>query len=376
MKKSFIFCLLALTAGLMAGAPAKAAAATVCEMRFTLSGWSAIYKTASGVGTITCDNGEKAKVNLNGKGGGLTAGKYKIRDGYGKFSEVANIEELFGSYAQATAEAGAVKSLRRQRPDQGGRLARPGRQRQRRQSRRELREVHHHQAVNSRGCPTSLSPDEIFERYPEVVLGVVAVHGIDNSGAGDALSRSAPPRGGAGPRRARRHPDLRAPPHRPLARGLPEVRRQAEGSPLVDREPGAPRPQGAVRAPHQSAGRPLQHDLPAPPGAGRRRGPGPGPGGRPADSRDGARAAGPPARRARGAAAQARRGDLQGRPRHPLPPLELERGRADQADGGDAARLPGHRRAAPGRPRSRGPGRRGAGDAWSASTAAARWRSR
>ncbi|MEO6195046.1 MAG: hypothetical protein ABIS20_18680 [Thermoanaerobaculia bacterium] len=94
----------------MAGTPARAAAATVCEMRFTLSGWSAIYKTASGQGTITCDNGEKAKVSLNGKGGGLTAGKYKIRDGYGKFSEVGNIEELFGSYAQATAEAGAVKS--------------------------------------------------------------------------------------------------------------------------------------------------------------------------------------------------------------------------------------------------------------------------
>lgn len=110
MKKNSIFCLLALTAGLMAGTPARAAAATVCEMRFTLSGWSAIYKTASGQGTITCDNGEKAKVSLNGKGGGLTAGKYKIRDGYGKFSEVGNIEELFGSYAQATAEAGAVKS--------------------------------------------------------------------------------------------------------------------------------------------------------------------------------------------------------------------------------------------------------------------------
>jgi hypothetical protein len=110
MRKSSIFCLLALTAGLMAGAPARAAAATVCEMRFTLSGWSAIYKTASGQGTITCDNGQKAKVNLNAKGGGLTAGKYKIRDGYGKFSEVANISELFGSYVQAAAEAGAVKS--------------------------------------------------------------------------------------------------------------------------------------------------------------------------------------------------------------------------------------------------------------------------
>ena len=110
MKKSSILCLLALTAGLMAGAPAKAAAATVCEMRFTLSGWSAIYKTASGRGTITCDNGQKANVSLDAKGGGLTAGKYKIRDGYGKFSEVADIEELFGGYAQAAAEAGAVKS--------------------------------------------------------------------------------------------------------------------------------------------------------------------------------------------------------------------------------------------------------------------------
>jgi DNA/RNA-binding domain of Phe-tRNA-synthetase-like protein len=31
---------------------------------------------------------------------------------------------------------------------------------------------------------------EIFERYPEVVLGVVTVHGIDNSGTGDALLAS------------------------------------------------------------------------------------------------------------------------------------------------------------------------------------------
>jgi len=29
--------------------------------------------------------------------------------------------------------------------------------------------------------------DEIFDRYPEAVLGVVTAHGIDNSGAGDAL---------------------------------------------------------------------------------------------------------------------------------------------------------------------------------------------
>ena len=109
MRKSSILCLLALSAGLLAGSPARAAG-TVCEMRFTLSGWSAFYKTASGSGTITCDNGQKAKVGLSSKGGGLTAGKYKIRDGYGKFSEVADISELYGTYVQGGAEAGAGKS--------------------------------------------------------------------------------------------------------------------------------------------------------------------------------------------------------------------------------------------------------------------------
>jgi hypothetical protein len=110
MRKSSIFCLLALSAGLVAGSPARAAKTTVCEMRFTMAGWSAFYKTASGNGTITCDNGQSAKVHLSAKGGGLTAGRYRIDDGYGKFSDVADISELFGTYAQGGAEAGAGKS--------------------------------------------------------------------------------------------------------------------------------------------------------------------------------------------------------------------------------------------------------------------------
>jgi len=110
MKRKSILCALALAAGLAMGAPTKAAALTKCEMRFNLSGWSLGYKTASGKGTITCDNGQTAHVSLSAKGGGLTAGKSKIREGYGKFSEVANISELFGSYIQASADAGAVKS--------------------------------------------------------------------------------------------------------------------------------------------------------------------------------------------------------------------------------------------------------------------------
>ena len=96
---------------LLAALAASPAAALIdCEMTFTLSGWSAFYKTASGQGTITCDNGQSAKVRISAKGGGLTFGKSKVRDGFGKFSEVNGIDELFGSYVAAAARAGAVKS--------------------------------------------------------------------------------------------------------------------------------------------------------------------------------------------------------------------------------------------------------------------------
>jgi hypothetical protein len=85
-------------------------ATTKCEMTFTLKGWSVIYKTAAGSGTITCDNGQKANVKIGAKGGGLTAGKSRVRDGHGNFSAVSDISELFGTYAAASASAGAVKS--------------------------------------------------------------------------------------------------------------------------------------------------------------------------------------------------------------------------------------------------------------------------
>ena len=80
---------------------------TTCKMRYSLAGWSAGYATASGSGTITCDNGQSARVSLRAKGGGPTAGKSKIVDGSGTFSEVGDISELFGGYASAEAHAGA-----------------------------------------------------------------------------------------------------------------------------------------------------------------------------------------------------------------------------------------------------------------------------
>ena len=85
-----------------------------CEMKFTMSGWSAFYKTASGTGVITCNNGQSMNVKLSAKGGGLTVGKSTIEDGHGKFSAVANMNELLGGYAAGEAHAGAVKSAQAQ----------------------------------------------------------------------------------------------------------------------------------------------------------------------------------------------------------------------------------------------------------------------
>jgi hypothetical protein len=83
---------------------------TQCRLRFDLRGWSAFYKVANGSGRITCNNGQTARVTIEAKGGGLTFGKTRIRNGIGKFSDVSNIRELFGTYVSSGADAGAGKS--------------------------------------------------------------------------------------------------------------------------------------------------------------------------------------------------------------------------------------------------------------------------
>jgi hypothetical protein len=82
-----------------------------CHMDFNLKGWSIFYKTAEGHGRVTCSNGQHANVKINVTGGGLTFGKMEILDGKGTFSEVLNIDEIFGAYIAAEAHAGAVKSV-------------------------------------------------------------------------------------------------------------------------------------------------------------------------------------------------------------------------------------------------------------------------
>lgn len=97
-----------------APAPGEAAATVSCKLQFTMAGWSAFYKTASGSGTVKCSNGQSMAVKLEARGGGLTVGKSKIENGQGQFSAVENISELLGKYAAAEAHAGAVKSAKAQ----------------------------------------------------------------------------------------------------------------------------------------------------------------------------------------------------------------------------------------------------------------------
>ncbi len=95
--------------GLFLGISTAQAAETKCKMHFSLHGWSAFYQTATGTATVTCDNGQSAKVLIDSKGGGLTAGKSRLH-GTGTFSGVSDISELYGAYAKAEAHAGVVKS--------------------------------------------------------------------------------------------------------------------------------------------------------------------------------------------------------------------------------------------------------------------------
>jgi len=81
-----------------------------CDLTYSLKGWSAVYKTAKGEGTITCNNGQTASVVIDVHGGGATFGKTEIFNGKGEISGVKSIDEIFGSYASASAHAGVAKA--------------------------------------------------------------------------------------------------------------------------------------------------------------------------------------------------------------------------------------------------------------------------
>ena len=92
-------------------APATAAEAALdCKLKFSLTGWSLIFKHAEGQGAVSCENGQTLPVKIEAKGGGLTVGKSHIDNGTGHFTDVHRIDDVLGTYAQGDATAGAGKS--------------------------------------------------------------------------------------------------------------------------------------------------------------------------------------------------------------------------------------------------------------------------
>ncbi|MBF0104387.1 MAG: hypothetical protein HQM16_03565 [Deltaproteobacteria bacterium] len=76
-----------------------------CRMDFRIKSWSFLYRSSKGTGNIYCSNGQRAPVSLRGDGGGFTFGKSKIVHGLGVFSDVSSINQLYGTYTNANAEA-------------------------------------------------------------------------------------------------------------------------------------------------------------------------------------------------------------------------------------------------------------------------------
>ena len=106
-KRSGTIAMAAMASLFLIGAPV--ASAKDCDMTYTLKGWSAVYKTAKGEGTITCSSGDTAQVEISVHGGGLTFGKTEIYNGKAEISGVKSINDIFGTYATASAHAGVVK---------------------------------------------------------------------------------------------------------------------------------------------------------------------------------------------------------------------------------------------------------------------------
>lgn len=107
--KTFSMGLLFATLGISSTAYA-AGADVDCKLHFTLSGWSAILQHAEGNGVVSCENGQRMPVKISAKGVGLTAGKSRVDNGNGKFTDVRTINDVLGSYARGEVHAGAVKS--------------------------------------------------------------------------------------------------------------------------------------------------------------------------------------------------------------------------------------------------------------------------
>lgn len=79
-----------------------------CDMNYNMKTWSVVYKEGHGAGKVTCNNGQTADVKLKIHGVGAAFGENKVKNGKGTFSDVYDIGDIYGSYANTAAGAGIV----------------------------------------------------------------------------------------------------------------------------------------------------------------------------------------------------------------------------------------------------------------------------
>lgn len=88
-----------------------AAQAEDCDLKYTMKGWAAFYKTYQGTGTVTCPSGKSANVKISLKAGGFTFGAYEVTEGKGKIRGIQKIDDIYGSSFMMDGDAGFIKSV-------------------------------------------------------------------------------------------------------------------------------------------------------------------------------------------------------------------------------------------------------------------------
>lgn len=109
MKKTTIR-LLAATLWVAAASASAAERELSCTLEFSTQEWSALYASTVGEGTVTCSDGATLPVAIRANGIGITAGKWKITQGTGRFTRVADIDDVLGHYVALSGDIGVVSS--------------------------------------------------------------------------------------------------------------------------------------------------------------------------------------------------------------------------------------------------------------------------
>lgn len=81
-----------------------------CTLAFSTQEWSALYASTVGEGTVTCSDGASLPVAIRANGIGITAGKWKIVQGTGRFTRVTDIDDVLGHYVALSGDVGVVKT--------------------------------------------------------------------------------------------------------------------------------------------------------------------------------------------------------------------------------------------------------------------------